>query len=141
MKDSVGLDTNVLARYFVDDDGDAATQRQRDAARRLMESGRPLAVAKTVLLEFEWVLRGHYELGRGDVAAAMQHLLDLPHVRIEDRERVVVAVALLRDGFDFADALHHASYQDCSSMASFDDRRFARRAQARALVPRVVVPS
>lgn len=141
MKDCVGLDTNVLARYFVDDDADAATQRQRDAARRLIESGRPLAVAKTVLLEFEWVLRGHYGLGRNDVAGALQYLLALEQVRVEDRDRVTDAVSLMLEGFDFADALHHASYRDCDSVASFDDRRFARRARASALVPRVFVPA
>ena len=140
MRDCVGLDTNVLARYFVEDDADAVTQKQREAARRLIESGRPLAVAKTVLLEFEWVLRGHYQLERRDVGAAMLHLLALPQVRIEDRERVSAAVDMLLDGFDFADALHHVSYRDCESVATFDDRRFARRAQARALVPRIYIP-
>jgi predicted nucleic-acid-binding protein len=140
MKGCIGLDTNVLARYYVQDDADAATLRQRDAARRLIEGGQALAVAKTVLLEFEWVLRGHYALPPGDVAAALHHLLTLPQVRVEDRERVASALALMREGFDFADALHHASYRDCASMASFDDRRFARRAATRALLPRVIVP-
>lgn len=55
----IGLDTNVLARYFVAEDvADAATERQRRAARDLIESGQPLFLAKTVALELEWVLRG-----------------------------------------------------------------------------------
>lgn len=41
----IGLDTNVLARYYVDDEPDAATLRQREGARRLIESGRPLTVS------------------------------------------------------------------------------------------------
>lgn len=141
MKDCVGLDTNVLARYFVEDEADAASLRQREAARRLIESGQPLAVAKTVLLEFEWVLRGHYGFAREEVAAALGHMLTLPQVRVEDRERVHAALGLMAEGFDFADALHHASYRDCAAVATFDDRRFARRAQTRALVPRVYVPN
>ena len=44
-------------------------------------------------------------------------------------------------GFDFADALHHASYVACSRVASFDDRRFARRALRLGLAPTVDVPS
>jgi predicted nucleic-acid-binding protein len=52
----IGLDTNVLARYFVaEDDADAATDRQRRAARALIESGQPLFLAKTVALELEWL--------------------------------------------------------------------------------------
>jgi predicted nucleic-acid-binding protein len=35
----IGLDTNVLARYYIDDHADAQAQRQRLAARRLVESG------------------------------------------------------------------------------------------------------
>jgi predicted nucleic-acid-binding protein len=36
----IGLDTNVLARYFVKEEGaDAATQDQRQAARGVIESG------------------------------------------------------------------------------------------------------
>jgi len=40
-------------------------------------------------------------------------------------------------GLDFADALHHASHAECASVASFDDRRFARRARKLSLVPAV----
>ena len=57
----IGVDTNVLARYFVAEaDADAATERQRRAARDLIESGQPLFLARTVALELEWVLRGYY---------------------------------------------------------------------------------
>ena len=33
----IGLDTNVLARYYVQDEGDVEALKQREAARRLME--------------------------------------------------------------------------------------------------------
>lgn len=35
----IGLDTNVQARYYIQDEGDAEAKKQREAARRLMESG------------------------------------------------------------------------------------------------------
>ncbi|MCX7167912.1 MAG: hypothetical protein NTV11_16785 [Rhodocyclales bacterium] len=44
----IGLDTNVLARYYVEDRKDAEADRQRMAARRLIESRQPLMVCKTV---------------------------------------------------------------------------------------------
>ena len=56
----IGLDTSVLARYYIDDEADAEAQRQGLAACRLIESGQPLMVSKSVLLQFEWVMRGYY---------------------------------------------------------------------------------
>ncbi len=137
----IGLDTNVLARYYLaGHDADAATARQQQAARRLLEGGQPLYVAKTVLLELDWVMRGAYALAREQFAAVLDHLLASPQVTVEDRLSVEAALAGHRKGLDFADALHHATYRSCASMASFDDRKFARRATRLGLVPPVGVP-
>lgn len=136
-----GLDTNILARYFVEDRGDAEASRQRAAARRLIESGKPLMVCKTVILELEWVMRGYYGFAQAEVASVMRHLLELGHITVEDRESVEQALSNCEAGIDFADALHHASYRSCASVASFDDRKFARRAKKLGLAPAVVVLS
>ena len=63
------VDTNVLARFFVDDPDDPESARQRLKAARAM-AGR-LFVPVTVLLEFEWVLRGFYELSRTEVGRVL----------------------------------------------------------------------
>lgn len=131
----IGLDTNVLARYYIDDVGDAQATRQRVAARRLIESGQPLMVGKTVILEFEWVMRGYYGFSGSEVAAVLRHLLGLQHVTIEDRESIEQALSNGDAGIDFADALHHASYKACDGVATFDDRKFARRAKRLGLTP------
>lgn len=136
----IGIDTNVLARYYVADAGDAEAVHQHDLARQMMESGQPLMVCKTVLLEFEWLMRGYYSFQAADVIAVMEHLCALPNITIEDRETVVQALSGCAAGLDFADALHHASYRGCTSMASFDDRKFARRAKRLGLMPAVAVP-
>lgn len=136
----IGLDTNVLARYYIQDDGDANASKQRQAARRIMESGKPLMVCKTVLLELEWVMRGYYRFSTAQISGVMHHLLALPHVTVEDRESIVQALSHCQAGLPLADALHHASYRGCDSMASFDDKQFARRARRMGLSPRVVVP-
>ena len=135
----IGLDTNVLARYYIQDLGDEEAAKQREAARRLIESGKPLMLCKTVLLELEWVMRGYYEFTSSEVSGVMDHLLSLPQVTIEDRESVAQALKQTEAGLDFADALHHASYRACESMASFDDKKFARRAKRMGMTPRVVV--
>lgn len=136
----IGLDTNILARYYVDDENDVEAQKQQLAAKKLFESGQDLKVSKTVLLEFEWVLRGYYHCDVDEIISVLQHLLSQSHLHIEAREEVEQAIAGLTDGLDFADALHHAYYQDCEAMASFDDRKFARRVKKLGLAPRVVIP-
>jgi len=137
----IGLDTNVLARYYIEDKQDGEAERQRTAARRLIESGRPLMVCKTVILEFEWVMRGYYGFTPAEVLRVLRHMLALPHVTIEDRGAVEFALAQAESGIDMADALHHASYRACASLASFDDRHFARRAKRMGLAPPVIVPT
>ena len=119
---------------------DTATETQRQAARQLIESGQPLFLPKTVALELEWVLRGYYGFTAPQVLAVFDVLLGHPSFTLEDRPPVVQAVAGLRAGLDFADALHHASCRGCEAVASFDDRRFARRIRQLNLPPRVVVP-
>lgn len=137
----IGLDTNVLARYYLDGhDVDAATARQQRAARRLIEGDQPLHVAKTVLLELEWVMRGVYAVEPAQFGEVLDHLLALPHVSIEDRLAVEAALTGHRGGLDFADALHHASYRTCQGVVTFDDARFARRANRLGLKPAVTVP-
>jgi len=136
----IGLDTNILARYYIDDEGDKEAEKQREIARTLIESGNNLMVCKTVLLELEWVMRGYYKFRLKDILQVFQHLFSLTHVVIEDRNLVERAISSLEEGVDFADALHHSSYHQCESMLSFDDKRFARRLNQWALMPRIIVP-
>lgn len=132
----IALDTNVLARYYVAS-SDAPSQKQSAAAKKLLESGKSLFVSKTVVLELEWMLRGYYKSPPEDVLTVLTHLLALPNLDMEDRVAVELAAAALQDGFDFADALHHASSRRCTSLATFDDKRFARRASAKGWKPLV----
>ncbi len=139
----IGLDTNVLARYYVAATpgvDDAATFKQCEAARALIDGGKRLMVGKTVVLELEWVLRGRYELTTALTKQVLAHLLSLTHVEIEDRVAVQAATNALSQGFDFADALHHASYRSCASVATFDDKGLARRARRLGLKPGVNAP-
>ena len=148
----IGLDTSVLARYYVAATpgvDDAATTRQCDAARelidsgkrlmvaarKLLESGKSLFVSKSVVLELEWVLRGRYELTSRQVQQVLRHLLGLAQVEVEDKVAVQFALTALVQGFDFADALHHASYRGCASVATFDDKGFVWRAKKAGLKP------
>jgi predicted nucleic-acid-binding protein len=131
----LALDTNVLARYYVDEGGTARAQQK--AARAVIERGTQLFVPKTVVLELEWVLRGVYGHARSDVCRVFEHLLSLEHVTVEDRPAVESALGNLRKGLDFADALHHASSRDCEALLTFDARGFAGKARRLAITPPV----
>jgi predicted nucleic-acid-binding protein len=98
-------------------------------------------VSKSVVLELEWVMRGYYGFDHAEVASVLRHLLEQAHIAVEDRDAVLQALSNVEAGIDFADALHHASYKFCDSVATFDDRKFARRAKKLGLAPAVTVLS
>lgn len=138
----IGVDTNVLARYFVEEESsDAATQAQRQAPRQQIESGQDLFLPKTVALELESVLRGDYGFAAEQVLLVFEQLLHHPCLQLEDRPALEQAVAGLRSGLDFADALHPASCKGCEAVASFDDRGSARRIRQLNRPPRLVIPT
>ena len=135
------LDTNVLARYYVQaEQSDEATRQQCEQARALLESGKPIFVATTVALELEWVLRGFYKLKPGTVADVFTHLLAMPHVQVQDRQALQSACDALVQGFDFADALHHASSRHGDVFVTLDEKGFAKRASAHGWAPKVQLP-
>ena len=128
------LDTNVLARFFIDDDDDPQAARQRPLAVQTLAER--CFVSVTVLLELEWVMRGFYELPRPDISRVFRALAGIEHVTLEDRDAVLMAVDAFDQGLDFADALHVARSRRASGFATFD-RRLAKRAQALTLLPPV----
>ena len=130
------LDTNVLARFFVDDPDDAQAAKQRPAA--VAAFSERTFVSVTVLLEFEWVLRGFYELPRRDIGRVMRAIAGIEHLTLEDRDAVLAALEAFDAGLDFADALHLARSHRASGFTTFD-RQLARRAKALSLTPPVAL--
>jgi len=128
------VDTNVLARYYLQDD-----PRQARIAVRILAAG-DVFVPKTVVLELEWVLRYVAEQPATKALDCLAHLIALPGVTVEDHEQVEVAVRESRRGIDFADALHLAASHLCEELLTFDDRGYARRATRLGLKPAVRVP-
>lgn len=130
----IGLDTNVLARYVMQDD-----PRQSPRATRLIESlsaEAPGFVPVVTLVELVWVLSGSYGLSRAQVATVLATLLRSKELIIDRAE--FVAQALNRygaAGADFADALIEriAAAAGCSATMSFDAG--AVKSAAMTLVP------
>lgn len=136
----IGLDTNILARFYVNDPNDPEAAHQQSLARQIFAESPSLFVPLTVILELEWVLRAFYGFNRESFVRVVRHLLGLPHVTVECWERVDQSLAWHLDGLDFADALHLASSHDCHRFVSFDEKRFARSAKRLNLKPPIQVP-
>lgn len=117
----VAVDTNVLVRLLT---GDEPAQTAR--ARAIVERETVL-LAKTVILESEWVLRRLYRFDSRRIADAFVALIALPDLVCEDARAVADAIQWMRDGMDFADALHLASARPAGRFATFDGK-LARRA-------------
>jgi predicted nucleic-acid-binding protein len=57
----ISVDTNILARFYVDDPDDAESVRQSPLVRRMMLESQAVFVPLTVVRELKWVIRGLYE--------------------------------------------------------------------------------
>ncbi len=137
----IALDTNILARFYVDDPADTESAKQRRIAHRLLTESPQVFVPLTVILELEWVLRAFYGFADEDFVRVVKHLLGLPNVSVEEWSCITDALAWHTDGLGFADALHLLASSHCTEFMSFDDRRFARRAKRLGVTPVVVVPA
>ena len=131
----IGIDTNVLARYIVQDD-----PVQSEAAVRLIE-GRctahsPGYVGVPVLMELVWVLTAAYRYEKSVVASVLHQILRTTEFVVENRETTWSALREFEAGAaDFADCLiaHRNHARGCTRTYTFDRR--AARGRYFALVP------
>jgi len=128
------LDTNVLVRFFIDDPDDAQAAKQRPAAT-IAVSQRAF-VSVTVLLEFEWVMRGFYALSSREISRVLRALAGIEHITLEDRSAVLQALDGFDKGLDFADALHVTRSFRATAFTTFD-QRLLKRARTLKTVPPV----
>lgn len=130
------LDTNVLARFFIDDTDDPQALKQRPAAIRAMLDRSFVSI--TVVLEFEWVMRGFYKMTRVEITSVFNALVGITHITLEDRVAVLAAIDAYQQGLDFSDALHHAKSTRCTELLSFD-KAFFKRANTLGTLPPVML--
>jgi predicted nucleic-acid-binding protein len=116
----IALDTNILVRFLVDDD-----PLQADIATDLVSHSEGIFIAKTTLLELEWVLRHVYQIDKKTLAVGLTPLLGLPNATVESASQVAEALKDFSNGMDFADALHLASTHSGIVTYTFD-KKFAK---------------
>jgi predicted nucleic-acid-binding protein len=125
----LAVDTNVVVRFLT---GDEPAQAARARAIFQRET---VFLAKTVLLETEWVLRSLYRFEAVRIIDALTSLIALQNVVCEDMESVVNAIEWVRAGLDLADALHLASARPVGSFATFDRKLIKSAAHIADITP------
>jgi predicted nucleic-acid-binding protein len=116
----IGLDTNVLVRYFAQDDAEQSTR-----ATVLIESltdAKPGYLSQVVLIELVWVLQRCYDASREMTADTLERLLRTQELVVQDAEQVWQALRIYRQGGDFADCLiaRVAMAAGCDEVVTFD---------------------
>ncbi|WP_321818078.1 MULTISPECIES: type II toxin-antitoxin system VapC family toxin [unclassified Paraburkholderia] len=119
----IGLDTNVLVRYFAQDDPVQA--RKATALIESLTSEQPGYVTQVALVETVWVLARAYELGRDEIVHVIETVLRARELIVEAAETVWKAVRLYAgSSADFADCLIERRCHDaqCEYTVTFDSK-------------------
>jgi predicted nucleic-acid-binding protein len=118
----IGIDTNVLVRYFAQDH---ATQSTR--ATRLLEHecspAAPGFIGLVVLLELVWVSESCYGASRVEIADMVRRILSIRQLLVQDAEIAWKALRVFESSkADFADCLieRMAAAAGCTAVMTFD---------------------
>ncbi len=120
----IGLDTNVLVRYVVQDDPIQSAKATAWIEERLT-SENPGFISVVAMAETVWVLERTYGFAEQDIAAAVERLLQADILIVENEQQVFAAmIALKENQGSFADALIAALVDKagCSGTLTFDRR-------------------
>ena len=119
----IGLDTNILVRYFTQDD-----DAQYAAAAKVINAltpNRPDFVSLVVIAELVWVCEFSYHFKKHEIEHVVEKLLRSQELVVERAEIVAASVSKFRHSHaNFADCLiercSHAA--DCEYTLTFDKR-------------------
>jgi predicted nucleic-acid-binding protein len=120
----IGLDTNVLVRYLVQDDP-VQSPRATDVIERRLSERNPGFVSVVAMVETVWVLERAYGLSDSGIATAVEHILQADVLVVENEQEIFTAMTSLKDGLgSFADALIAAlgAKAGCRHTLTFDQK-------------------
>ena len=117
----IGLDTNILVRYFAKDDPVQGI-RVKEFLRTLTTES-PGFVSVISLIELVWVLRSQYKLTRVQLIGCIETLLNSPELVLESQAAVNQSLHRFASSkADFADCLIERSghVAGCRETVTFD---------------------
>jgi predicted nucleic-acid-binding protein len=120
----VGLDTNVVLRYLLQDDPKQATLANH-IFEQVLSDRNPGLISLVAILEIVWVLRSLLKQTPIEIASHLEHLLAADSLEIQNEQQVFeAAFALKRGTGEFEDALIGALniWSGCPHTLTFDKR-------------------
>jgi predicted nucleic-acid-binding protein len=117
-----GVDTNILVRYLIADDPGQFRTAETLMATVEAQDGR-LHINSVTLCEVVWVLRARYQMSRRKISSALETLLGITILEIQNRDLVEKALQDFRAGAaGFPDYLigWHNQEAGCTETLTFD---------------------
>jgi predicted nucleic-acid-binding protein len=118
----IGLDTNVLVRYLVQDDP-GQSRKAKQVITKQCTGDDPGFINRIVLCELVWVLESAYGYSKDTIVTVLEKLLRTSQLKIEDVQAAWTAFRMYQKGkADFADCLMGATNRlgGCETTVSFD---------------------
>jgi predicted nucleic-acid-binding protein len=101
----IGLDTNVLIRYIVQD-YPIQSRRATEIMEKLLSRADPGFVSVIAMVETVWVLERSYGLTPREIQVAVEGILQSESIEVQDEQAVFAAMALFSEGWgSFSDGL------------------------------------
>ncbi len=120
----IGLDANVLVRFITQDDA-VQSGKATELIERQLTPENPGYVNVVAMAEIAWVLQRVYDLSDESLAAAIERILQIDVLLVENEQEVFAATLALKTRLgSFADALIGAldAKAGCSRTVTFDKK-------------------
>src|SRR5271165_1242806 len=120
----IGLDTNILVRYLAQDDP-VQSPRATEVIERRLTPENPGFVSVVAMVETVWVLDRAYSLTAKEISTAVERLLQVEVLAVENEQEVFTAVVALKQGRgSFSDALiaELGARAGCARTLTFDQK-------------------
>jgi predicted nucleic-acid-binding protein len=117
----IGLDTNILLRYFTQDDP-AQFMIARELIEERLTAENPGFMSLVTIVELAWTLKTRFKLSNALIASMIDHLLSAHKLVLQNQYEVFLCVVALEDDKDFADSLIAAlgTSAGCAHTLTFD---------------------
>lgn len=120
----IGLDTNILVRYLTQDDP-IQSSKAREVFERRLTAENPGFVSIVAMVETVRVLERSYGLTTAEIVGAVERVLQIDVLIVENEQEVFTAMSALKEGQgSFADAVIAAlgARMGCSCTLTLDQK-------------------
>ena len=118
----IGLDTNVVLRYLLQDDAEHSPQANHIFDNQL-SSDNPGYINLASILEIVWVMQGRMKKRPAEIAEHLRGILSRDEIVVQNAIQVYEAARALKEGIaEFEDALIGTLnlWSGCSTTITFD---------------------